>query len=263
MPGFEKQSTGLSLHPYNIIGLIHYICFTHSSSYILRPFLFYLSCNIISTTHSHHLSQLRCHFYQRRLTSGGACCAAHRLNAASLYQFNWKSRVCIFTSIENHNFIISKYYETQKYLVAATRWLEPNAVSLPASAKSGCCLFFAISFKGEIVLNAELKSTNTLRFSIGPCNWILGFFTSRPQRVMIGSHTSLFVLNTRGAPGLSAQTPSVHTVHLWLHKQENFIGKCGQDTASFPRLWDSSIHHQHSIFYFLFSFFFGLPWLHW
>lgn len=47
-------------------------------------------------------------------------------------------------------------------------------------------------------MNAELKSTNTLRFSTAPCNWILDFFTSRPKWVLIGSHTySILVLTTR------------------------------------------------------------------
>lgn len=47
-------------------------------------FLFYQFCNVIPTTHSHHLS---------------LCNTIHRLNTASLYQLNRKSKVCILGKI--------------------------------------------------------------------------------------------------------------------------------------------------------------------
>lgn len=44
----------------------------------------------------HHL----CLFHWYRLTSGGVCCALHHLNTALPYQFNRKSSVCVFDSVE-------------------------------------------------------------------------------------------------------------------------------------------------------------------
>ena len=64
------------------------------------------------------------------------------------------------------------------------------------------------------------RTLNTQSLSSTLWNWISDFLTSRPQTVLIGSPTSSSSSALhRKSPGLCAQPPPVHTVHLWLHSQ--------------------------------------------
>ena len=139
--------------------------------------------------------------------------AVQYITSLQLYQFNWKSSVCIFTIIENQNFIISKYYETQKYLVTATRWFEPTAASLPASAESGCCLVFH-QRTPRAACSDPFCSHCTPRTALPDIKRTLLWSTGRTELQSPGCKTLQFIINTHtllktGVAGHESKGPDI------------------------------------------------------